>query len=76
MPWLGVVWLVSRAKSCLHWLARAGSDASLSKVQNQLRNLLNLHYRYRFDPEGLSEVERAALRQEAKLCLNAVAGSR
>jgi len=58
-----------------HWLARAGSDASLSKVQNQLRNLLNLHYRYRFDPEGLSEAERAALRQEAKLCLNAVAGS-
>jgi uncharacterized protein YcfL len=51
---------------------RATSDASLVRVQDQLRNLLHLHYRYRFDPAGLNQNERNALRQEAGLCLKKV----
>jgi protein-glutamine gamma-glutamyltransferase len=59
------------------WLIRATSDASFVRVQDQLRNVLRLHYRYRFDPAGLNENERNALRQEARLCLKTVtAGSR
>ena len=57
-----------------HWLGRACSDARLQPVQNQLRRLLQLHYRYRFDPRGLEASERAALRVEARACLTAVVG--
>jgi protein-glutamine gamma-glutamyltransferase len=42
------------------WLARAGGDGRIN-VQ-ALLPLLRLHYRLRFDPEGLNTHERAALR--------------
>jgi hypothetical protein len=38
-----------------------------------LRAVLRLHYRYRFDPKGLSEADRAELRREARECLERLA---
>ena len=47
------------------WLLRAGADPALAEVRNRLLGLLTLHYRYRFDPEGLNQGDREALRREA-----------
>ena len=55
------------------WLLRAGADPALADVRNRLRELLTLHYRYRFDPEGLNRTDRDALRREASGCLARVA---
>ena len=41
----------------------------MAEVRNRLWELLRLHYRYRFDPEGLSQGDRDALRREASDCL-------
>jgi hypothetical protein len=51
------------------WLLRAAADPALAEVRGRLRELLRLHYRYRFDPEGLTGQEREALRREANGCL-------
>ena len=51
------------------WLRRASSDPALAEVRSQLGELLRLHYRYRFDPQGLSQADREALRCEATGCL-------
>jgi hypothetical protein len=51
------------------WLLRASADPALTGVRNRLRELLQLHYRYRFDPEGLSQTDREALRRETAGCL-------
>jgi protein-glutamine gamma-glutamyltransferase len=51
------------------WLLRASSDPALADVQDPLLELLRLHYRYRFDPRGLKQDEREALRREASGCL-------
>jgi hypothetical protein len=51
------------------WLLRVLDDPALADVQSQLRELLRLHYRYRFDPHGLSPSDREALRREAQGCL-------
>jgi len=51
------------------WLRRAAETAPLADLQSTLQDLLRLHYRYRFDPQGLSAAEREALRRQARLCL-------
>jgi hypothetical protein len=51
------------------WLRRASADPALADMQSRLQELLNLHYRYRFDPQGLSQADREALRREAEGCL-------
>jgi hypothetical protein len=51
------------------WLLRVLDDPALADVQSQLRELLRLHYRYRFDPQGLTPSDREALSRDAKLCL-------
>jgi protein-glutamine gamma-glutamyltransferase len=51
------------------WLMRAVADPALGDVRERLRGLLSLHYRYRFDPEGLSQGDRENLRREAAACL-------
>lgn len=49
------------------WVARAGGSGA---SQRELAAALELHYRYRFDPEGLSPAERSALRSA---CLSIMA---
>jgi hypothetical protein len=41
------------------------ADPALTGMNSRLQELLSLHYRYRFDPEGLSQGDREALRREA-----------
>ena len=53
----------------LAWLQRLEREASLPEAQDTLRHLLHLHYRYRFDPLGLSPEERQGLAAEARQCL-------
>jgi hypothetical protein len=52
------------------WLERAAREPSLIALKNPLRALLRLHYRYRFDPEGLSDVDREQLRRAARECID------
>ena len=52
-----------------HWLGRVAADPTLAEARAALQDLLRLHYRYRFDPLGLSPSEREALRREARACL-------
>lgn len=52
-----------------NWLSRAANEPELEELRPPLHQLLLLHYRYRFDPNGLSEQERQALRRDAKVCL-------
>lgn len=51
------------------WLQRAADDPALADLRNPLHQLLRLHYRYRFDPHGLTPNERTELRRQAKECL-------
>ncbi len=50
------------------WLERAIMDSALTDMKESLQELLRLHYRYRFDPMGLSREEREVLRREARAC--------
>ena len=58
------------------WLERVVDTPALVELRAPLERLLQLHYRYRFDPLGLDEIEREALRREAKECLEALAQQR
>ena len=51
------------------WLRRASREPALAEVRARLGDLLRLHYRYRFDPQGLTQADREALRREATGCL-------
>jgi hypothetical protein len=51
------------------WLLRASADPAFADMRSRLQELLQLHYRYRFDPDGLSQTDREALRSEAAGCL-------
>ena len=51
------------------WLLRAGADPAMADMRSRLQELLNLHYRYRFDPQGLNQTDREALRRDASGCL-------
>jgi hypothetical protein len=55
------------------WLAQALENPALDDLREPLNELLRLHYRYRFDPRGLSESEHALLTQKARACLEALA---
>ena len=57
------------------WLARTQAEPVAKEVQQPLQELLRLHYRYRFDPQGLSRAERQRLRHQAKACLLELEGS-
>lgn len=52
------------------WLERALAEPGLVNLRVPLLELLRLHYRHRFDPQGLSAEERELLRREAKACLD------
>ena len=55
------------------WLERAARDPVLADLRGALRALLRLHYRLRFDPLGLNETDREALRRETRSCLASLA---
>jgi hypothetical protein len=51
------------------WLSRATRDPTLASMTSRLQELLKLHYRYRFDPLGLSQDDRETLRRMADGCV-------
>ena len=55
------------------WLSRALADSVLADLRVPLLELLQLHYRHRFDPEGLSPEKREILKRETKVCLDKLA---
>jgi len=51
------------------WLDRSLAEPSLTGLREPLRELVNLHYRYRFDPRGLSETEKKSLIENVEAVL-------
>jgi hypothetical protein len=44
----------------------------MADMRSRLQELLNLHYRYRFDPQGLNQGDRETLRHKADGCLASI----
>jgi hypothetical protein len=65
---------LSRQKSeaLSDWLKRSMTQPALNRAHAPLQKVLRLHYRYRFDPQGLSVAERRQLRQSVEECLEKV----
>jgi hypothetical protein len=57
-------------ESLAAWLPRAAADPVLAEVRVPLQSLLRLHYRYRFDPQGLGQADREQLRRDSNACFN------
>ena len=55
------------------WLERALAEPALAQLQTPLREMLNLHYRYRFDPRGLNDGEKKSLGQNVEGVLGTLA---
>ncbi len=51
------------------WLERALTAPALAELRAPLHQLLQLHYRHRFDPHGLNPEERDHLKRETTICL-------
>jgi transglutaminase-like putative cysteine protease len=57
-------------ESVATWLRRL--ETQLSAMSDPLRGVMDLHYRYRFDPNGLSQMEREELRRSALALVNQI----
>ena len=51
------------------WLARTLADPALAGLRSPLLELLRMHYRLRFDPQGLDAADRETLRRGTRTCL-------
>ena len=49
------------------WLRRIALD--LPTLEEPLRKIVGIHYKYRFNPEGIESTEREELRQLVRACL-------
>ena len=58
------------------WRERIAADPELSKLGQPLRQVVSLHYRYRFDPQGLSADNREELRRKVAACMSSIAVKR
>jgi len=52
------------------WLRRATDDCDLTEFKDPLEDILQLHYRHRFDPHGLSPTDREDLRRKVEALLS------
>lgn len=57
------------------WLERALAAPALADLRGPLRELLRLHYRHRFDPQGLTAAEREELKRRAVEALQKISPS-
>lgn len=55
------------------WLERALAESAFADLRALLREILRLHYRHRFDPQGLDEAGRKLLAQKVRDCLESLA---
>ena len=51
-----------RSETWREWLVRLGHTPENSATVTELYSILKMHYRYRFDPQGINVRERAKLR--------------
>jgi hypothetical protein len=51
------------------WLERVAAEPSLAELRDSLQAIVRLHYRYRFDPQGLEDSDRVELRHQTQVCL-------
>jgi len=54
------------------WLERTLTEPALAAQRGPLRELLQLHYRHRFDPHGLSSAQKQSLTQNTEAVLAAL----
>ena len=54
------------------WLERSTHESALVALRKPLQELLRLHYRCRFDPQGLDARDREELRRGAKTVLESL----
>jgi hypothetical protein len=54
------------------WIERALAEKTLADLRQPLQELLQLHYRHRFDPAGLNAGERKLLAQKARAALQSL----
>lgn len=54
------------SESLKNWLKRIKQEQPESNFVEELSSLIDLHYRYRFDPQGMQETERAKLKFAVK----------
>ncbi len=57
------------------WLQRVEKSPGMESLRDPLRQLLKLHYRHRFDPQGLNATDREKLKAETRRCLELLAQS-
>jgi len=55
------------------WLERTLAEPAFADLRAPLHELLQLHYRHRFDPQGLDETGRKLLAQKVRECLESLA---
>jgi transglutaminase-like putative cysteine protease len=53
-----------------NWIEKLQINQPASHLLNDLRSILDLHYRHRFDPKGINTTERAALKSTAQSWLD------
>jgi hypothetical protein len=58
------------AESLKSWIARIKRENPTSELMDELSSLIELHYRYRFDPQGVEDVERENLKSAVNSWLN------
>ena len=54
------------AETLRHWIGRLPQKPGAAQLMIELESLLNLHYRYRFDPKGISPDEKAELKSNVR----------
>lgn len=54
-----------------NWIGRMPANQAASYLRDDLNSILKLHYRYRFDPNGISASDKAALASGAQSWLQA-----
>ena len=59
-----------RSETLRHWIERVQDNLPTSDLANELRSILELHYRYRFDPQGIKITERDKLKSNCRLWLS------
>ncbi|MGD9306193.1 MAG: hypothetical protein PVF79_18125, partial [Desulfobacterales bacterium] len=59
------------AETLRDWIERLPPDRFTTHLIDDLKSILNLHYRYRFDPKGIGAAEKAALISDTRAWLDA-----
>jgi hypothetical protein len=59
------------AETLQNWIGRMPENQHACRLRGDLKSILMLHYRYRFDPQGISPAEKEALTSKTRTWLEA-----